>query len=122
MFTSVEIDNVRLHLGYPILQWVITLISDRLNDVSQLSLSGEVAVRNIIVNLNTVESQRITLRSQFGIETQGTSLAGTQPVRYYRGATWSELNNLYAHYQNQLAIATSLNVWNDVVRNRVVRS
>jgi hypothetical protein len=122
MFTNNEIDFVLGHLNYPVLSWSITTVTARLSELSNLSLSAENRVREIINTLNTIQTERNNLRLQVGVREDGTSLAATAGTSYFQGGIRSDLNAEYKYWQNQLAIATSLNVWNDVVCSCVVRS
>lgn len=122
MLTPAQIDKIISHLNYPVLEWTIQFINVRLAEVTTLSASAEIRILGILTQLDLIETQRNSLRSQVGIRQSGTNLAATVGNVYYQGGIRIDLNAEYKYWQDKLAIATSLNVWNDESSNRVVRS
>jgi hypothetical protein len=122
MLTPAQIDKIISHLNYPVLEWSIQFITVRLTEVTTLSSSAEIRILEILTQLDLIETERNTLRSQAGIREDGTNLAATSGTLYFQGGIRNDLNAEYKYWQTSLAIATSLNVWNDALGNRVVRS
>jgi hypothetical protein len=108
VFSTAQIDSVLGHLDYPIMSWSIALATNRLNDISSLSVASETRVAAILDTLDAIEAERNSLRSQYGVEAEGTSLAATAGRRYFQGSVWSDLQRDYNYWRSQLSVATSI--------------
>lgn len=122
MLTPTQIDKIISHLNYPVLEWSIQFITVRLTEVTTLSPSAEIRILGILTQLDLIQTERNTLRSQVGVRNAGTNLAATAGTLYFQGGIRSDLNAEYKYWQARLAIATSLNIWNNQSTNRVIHA
>jgi hypothetical protein len=120
MFTNLEIDKAIAHLNYPVLPWAITVVFRRMQEVSMLSPEAETRVRTILANLDTLETDKLTKRSLAGVKKIPN--CGISEAEYFQGGVRADLQSEYLYWQNELAIATSLVIWNKERTNQTIRS
>jgi hypothetical protein len=120
MFTNNEIDKAIAHLNYPVLDWAITTVTRRMFEVSMLSAEAEARVRTILANLDTLETDKLTKRNLAGVKKLPN--CGVSEAEYFQGGVRADLQSEYRYWQNELAIATSLQIWNQPRTNQIIRS
>jgi hypothetical protein len=107
-FTDTQKNYTREYLGYPLEQWTITFISDRMNAVSLLSSEAESRIGDLLTILAAIETKRSTyITDSAGVETFDRTDG------FYKGQALLEINYQFYLYQQKLSDATNVPVWND---------
>lgn len=118
-FTNAQKNYTREYLGYPLEQWTITFISDRMDSVSALSPDAESRIGDLLTMLASIETKRSTyITDRAGYETFDRTDG------LYKGQALLEINSQFYLYQQKLSDACNIPIWRDDSDggSRIIRS